>query len=81
MALPSVSELLIAQPLLAYPVVFAGGVLTSLTPCIYPMIPITVAVVGGQGEAGANADGTTRRRGRTWALTAAYVLGMAMAFA
>lgn len=81
MALPSVSELLIAQPLLAYPVVFAGGVLTSLTPCIYPMIPITVAVVGGQGEAGANADGTTRRRGRTWALTAAYVLGLSMAYA
>lgn len=22
--------------------VFAGGVLTSLTPCLYPMIPITV---------------------------------------
>ncbi len=81
MALPSVSELLVAQPLVAYPVVFAGGVLTSLTPCIYPMIPITVAVVGGQGAAGVGADGTARTRRRTWALTAAYVLGLSTAYA
>jgi len=26
--------------------VFAAGLLTSLTPCIYPMLPITVSVVG-----------------------------------
>lgn len=26
--------------------VFAAGLLTSLTPCVYPMLPITVAVVG-----------------------------------
>ena len=28
----------------AYLVSFGTGVLTSLTPCVYPMIPITVAV-------------------------------------
>jgi len=88
MALPSVSELLVAQPLLAYPAVFAGGVLTSLTPCIYPMIPITVAVVGGQTGAshevsGMRAGDATPKesRARPWALTTAYVLGLSMAYA
>src|SRR5678815_3510406 len=33
------------SPLVAVALLFAAGVLTSLTPCIYPMIPITVAIV------------------------------------
>lgn len=70
MALPAVAELLVSQPLVAYPVVFAGGVLTSFTPCIYPMIPITAAVVGSGGA-----------RQRTVALTLAYVTGLALAYA
>ena len=28
-------------------VVFAAGVLTSFTPCVYPMIPVTVTFIGG----------------------------------
>ena len=36
-----------ANPLAAIPVIFGAGVLTSLTPCVYPMIPITAAIVGG----------------------------------
>src|SRR5579863_344026 len=28
--------------------VFLGGLFTALTPCVYPLIPITVAVFGGQ---------------------------------
>lgn len=47
--------------------------LTSLTPCIYPMIPITAAVVGGQSA--------SRARGRVLALTIAYVLGLSLAYA
>ncbi len=27
-------------------VVFAAGVLTSFTPCVYPMIPVTVTFIG-----------------------------------
>jgi thiol:disulfide interchange protein DsbD len=34
--------------LLAFPIVFLGGLLTSFTPCVYPMIPIIVGYVGGQ---------------------------------
>lgn len=37
------------QALLAIAIAYLGGVLSSLTPCIYPMIPITVSVVGGMG--------------------------------
>ncbi len=80
MLLPNVSELLTAQPALAVPLVFAGGVLTSLTPCIYPMIPITAAVVSGRSSQGAGI-GTRRTRGKVAARTFAYVIGLALAYA
>lgn len=78
MAYPALGELLTTSPLLAYPVVFAGGVLTSLTPCIYPMIPITAAVVGAPG--GASRTGGSRGR-HSWAMTLSYVVGLALAYA
>ena len=71
------TSLLSSRPALAIPLVFAGGVLTSLTPCIYPMIPITVSLVGGQ-AVGAGANGS---RGRALALTLSYVLGLALVYA
>jgi cytochrome c-type biogenesis protein len=37
------------QALLALLIAYVGGILSSLTPCVYPMIPITVGVVGGIG--------------------------------
>lgn len=37
---------------LAFLIVFAGGVLTSLTPCVYPLIPITVSILGVDESAG-----------------------------
>jgi thiol:disulfide interchange protein DsbD len=66
------AETLSSSPLAALPVIFFAGVLTSLTPCIYPMIPITAAIVGGQ-TVGAEAP----PKWRTLALTGAYVLGLA----
>lgn len=62
------------DPLIAIAVLFGAGVLTSLTPCIYPMIPITAGIIGG--SAGPDAG-----RGRVAALTAAYVLGLATLYA
>lgn len=56
---------------------FVGGVLTSLNPCIYPMIPITAAIVGGQEVAGVNGGGTRTSRWRPVLLTLTYVLGLA----
>src|SRR5688572_18061952 len=62
------------SPLLAVATLFGAGVLTSLTPCVYPMIPITAGVIAG--TAGERAS-----RGRTVALTLCYVLGLALLYA
>lgn len=62
------------DPLVAIGLLFAAGVLTSLTPCVYPMIPITAGIIGGSAGPGA-------RRGRVAALTAAYVTGLATLYA
>lgn len=72
MDLADLASRLSTSPATAIPLVFLAGVLTSLTPCIYPMIPITAAIVGGQ-SAGAEKP----PRWRTVALTMAYVLGLA----
>ena len=67
-----------SSPAVAIPVLFMGGVLTSLNPCIYPMIPITAAIVGGQEVASVN--GGTRSRARPILLTMTYVLGLASVY-
>lgn len=54
-------------------IAFLGGVLASLTPCVYPMIPITAGVIGH-----ANVGGS-KRRGFVLSLT--YVIGMALTYA
>jgi thiol:disulfide interchange protein DsbD len=78
MLLPSLDSIALDQPLLALPLVFLGGVLTSLTPCIYPMIPITAAVVGGQ-TAGATAAERPRRMALVLSLS--YATGLATVYA
>ncbi|MBL0180389.1 MAG: sulfite exporter TauE/SafE family protein [Gemmatimonadetes bacterium] len=65
------------HPLLGLALTFAGGVVTSLTPCLYPMIPITAAIVGG----GTTAEGSGRSRRRAAVLTMAYVLGLTAVYA
>ena len=70
-----ISTQLSGSPIVAITLLFAAGVLTSLTPCIYPMIPITAAIVGGQ-----SADGTAAPRSRTVFLTLAYVFGLAVVY-
>ena len=62
------------SPVTALPLLFLAGVLTSFTPCIYPMIPITAAIVGGGATSGAPS------RGRVVALTLTYVLGLALVY-
>ena len=72
-------DTLSGNPALAIPLVFAGGVLTSLTPCIYPMIPITAAIVGGS-EASGDPSGAGRARWRPLGLTLTYVFGLALVY-
>jgi thioredoxin:protein disulfide reductase len=49
-----------------------GGVLLNLTPCVLPMIPINLAIIG------AGRVATSRRRG--WLLGAAHGSGMALVY-
>ncbi len=68
------SEALTASPLLAIATLFGAGVLTSLTPCVYPMIPITASVIAGTAREG-------QARARTIGLTLTYAVGLATLYA
>jgi thiol:disulfide interchange protein DsbD len=65
----------VTQALGAVFIAYLGGILSSLTPCVYPMIPITVSVVGGI---------QSGQRRPSWheilVRGAAYVLGMAVIY-
>jgi thiol:disulfide interchange protein DsbD len=67
-----IEEAMKSNVLLALALVFGMGFLTSLTPCIYPMIPITLAVLGartkGQGKV------------KSFTISFAYVLGLAFTY-
>src|SRR3974377_589480 len=52
--------------------VFLGGLLTALTPCVYPLIPITVGVFGARPGVG---------RGKAVLLTSSYLGGRGVVFA
>ena len=55
----------------AYVAAYLAGVLVSFTPCIYPVIPITAAVIGGQRDiSGA----------RGFVLSLFFVLGLALTY-
>jgi thiol:disulfide interchange protein DsbD len=52
---------------------FVAGLGLSLTPCVFPMIPILSGIIVGHGH--------HVSRGRSFALSVAYVLGMAVTYA
>ena len=54
---------------------FGFGLLLSLTPCVFPMIPILSGIIVGSGR-----DGHGVSHGRGFALSLAYVLGMALTY-
>jgi cytochrome c-type biogenesis protein len=72
--LSGLSDALQHRPLVAVPLLFGAGLVTSLNPCIYPMIPITAGTL-----AGVDAQGRSRRR--TVGLTLTYVTGLALFYA
>jgi thiol:disulfide interchange protein DsbD len=49
--------------------IFAGGIALNLTPCVYPLIPITVSYFGGK---------TGRRRGKLLIHGACYIGGLSV---
>jgi thiol:disulfide interchange protein DsbD len=66
-----IAGLLVRGSSLAIVAAFAGGLLTSLTPCVYPLIPITVSVFGAR-RAGS--------RGQAMLLSGLYVVGIAFTY-
>lgn len=59
-------------PLLALLTAFAAGVLTSFTPCVYPLIPVTIGIIGAKGAT---------RRAHAFFLSLLYVIGLACVYA
>jgi thiol:disulfide interchange protein DsbD len=53
--------------------IFVGGMALNLTPCVYPMIPITVSYFGGQAIKG-------RNRGKLLINGLCYLLGLAITY-
>jgi thiol:disulfide interchange protein DsbD len=51
--------------------VFLGGLALNLTPCVYPLIPITIGYFGGQSEG---------KTSKLFVLGVLYVLGMALTY-
>src|SRR3989442_6631509 len=74
MDMPGLGAALSHHPLLAVVTLFGAGVVTSVTPCIYPMIPITAGIISGT-------RGAQASRGRTAGLTLTYVAGLALFYA
>jgi len=56
---------------LTFLAVFAAGVLTSFTPCVYPLIPVTAGFIGAR---------TAGSRSYGFALSFFYVLGLALVY-
>ena len=80
MQITDIAAHLSGNPVAAIPLLFGAGVLTSLTPCVYPMIPITAAIVGGQ-SASEQSGATIASKWRPLGLSLTYVLGLATVYA
>jgi len=67
----TLQHLLQISSLLAFPIVLFAGILTGFTPCVYPILPVTIGFIGGQSRGS---------RSRAFLLSVFYVLGMAIAY-
>ncbi|PIV66913.1 MAG: hypothetical protein COS10_03815, partial [Nitrospirae bacterium CG01_land_8_20_14_3_00_44_22] len=57
---------------LSIPVAYLGGVLASLTPCVYPMIPIVLGIIGAS---------SIDKKTTGLTLSASYALGVSIVYA
>lgn len=58
------------RSILAFLIVFLAGIATSFTPCVYPMIPITISYIGGRAKS----------RAEGFSLSLVFVLGIAVTY-
>jgi len=56
--------------ILTFAIIFIGGLGLNLTPCVYPLIPITISFFGG----------IEASKGKTFWMALAYVLGIAVTY-
>ena len=68
----NIGQLIQTNPPLAFIAIFLAGVFVSFTPCVYPVIPLTLGYIGAR-SAGNRWKGLT--------LSLVYVLGMALTYA
>lgn len=64
---PAATDFFSRGYLLTYLIVFGFGILTSFTPCVYPLIPITVTIFGAR---------DTKNKFQAFTLAFTYVLGI-----
>jgi thiol:disulfide interchange protein DsbD len=74
LAQAGLGEALQNRPVVALAMLFAAGLATSLTPCVYPMIPITAGIIAGESPG-------RGLRVRTVMLTLTYAAGLALVYA
>ena len=67
-----VEKTLSSGSILAYAAIFFGGVVAGFTPCVYPVLPLTIGYIGN------SADG---KKGRAALLSVILVGGMALIYA
>ena len=68
----NIEQIVQTNPALAFVAVFIAGVFVSFTPCVYPVIPLTLGFIGAR-SAGS--------RWKGFLLSLVYVLGMALMYA
>ena len=68
----NIEQIIQVNPPLAFLAVFAAGVLVSFTPCVYPVIPMTLGYIGAR---------SAGQKWRGFTLSLMYVLGMALTYA
>ena len=62
---------IVGKPVMAFFLIYIAGVLTSFTPCVYPMIPITAGYIGARSE---------KNKLHGFFLSLCYVLGLALTY-
>ncbi|MCF8031306.1 MAG: sulfite exporter TauE/SafE family protein [Desulfohalobiaceae bacterium] len=70
---PSLQTALGSSMLFSAAICFGGGVLASLSPCVYPLLPVVATYVGSRSIG-------DRTRTRAFFMSLAYVLGLAVVY-
>ncbi len=69
----SLQSALGSSVLLSLGICFLGGILVSLSPCIYPLLPVVISYVGSRSVG-------SMTRFKVFGLSLFYVLGMALVY-